>query len=77
MKRTRHSPEQIIAKLRESDACPGGRELRPVCRLLLGGVRACGGSLLEKVTDANARLWAVVRPCACQKWDLGTAFSPA
>lgn len=42
MKRTRHSPEQIIAKLREADALlGGGASIGQVCQKLGVGLDRC------------------------------------
>jgi len=74
MKRTRHSPEQIIAKLREADALlGGGATIGPVCQKLgvaeqtfhrwrnqYGGMKACDAKRLKKLERENARLKQVV-----------------
>jgi len=70
MKRTRHSPEQIIAKLREADALlGGGATLGQVCQKLgvaeatfhrwrnqYGGMKASDAKRLKELEGENARL---------------------
>jgi putative transposase len=74
MKRTRHSPEQIIAKLREADALlGGGATLGQVCQKLgvaeatfhrwrnqYGGMKANDAKRLKELERENARLKKVV-----------------
>jgi len=74
MKRTRHSPEQIIAKLREADALlGGGATLGQVCQKLgvaeatfhrwrnqYGGMKANDAKRLKQLERENARLKKVV-----------------
>ncbi len=70
MKRTRHSPEQIIAKLREADALlGGGATIGQVCQKLevaeatfhrwrnqYGGMKANEAKRLKQLEQENARL---------------------
>ena len=74
MKRTRHSPEQIIAKLRGADALlGGGATLGQVCQKLgvaeatfhrwrnqYGGMKANDAKRLKQLERENARLKKVV-----------------
>jgi transposase-like protein len=74
MKRTRHSPEQIIAKLREADALlGGGATIGQVCQKLgvaeqtfhrwrnqYGGMKANDAKRLKELERENARLKKVV-----------------
>ncbi len=74
MKRTRHSPEQIIAKLREADALlGGGATIGQVCQKLgvaeqtfhrwrnqYGGMKAQDAKRLKELERENARLKKVV-----------------
>ncbi|MBK9128354.1 MAG: transposase [Phycisphaerales bacterium] len=74
MKRTRHKPEQIIAKLREADALPGGvATIGHVCQKLgiaeqtfhrgrnqYGGMKAQDAKRLKELERENARLKRVV-----------------
>lgn len=74
MKRTRHSPEQIIAKLREADALLGGGvTIGQVCQKLgvaeqtfhrwrnqYGGMKAQDAKRLKELERENARLKKVV-----------------
>jgi transposase-like protein len=74
MKRTRHSPEQIIAKLREADALlGGGATIGQVCQKLgiaeqtfhrwrnqYGGMKAQDAKRLKELERENARLKRVV-----------------
>ncbi len=70
MKRTRHSPEQIIAKLREADALlGGGATIGQVCQKLevaeatfhrwrnqYGGMKANEAKRLKQIEQENVRL---------------------
>ena len=74
MKRTRHSPQQIIAKLREADALlGGGATLGQVCQKLgvaeatfhrwrnqYGGMKAHEAKRLKELEQENARLKKLV-----------------
>ena len=74
MKRKRHSPEQIIAKLREAEAgLNGGQELSVVCRKLeiseqtyyrwrqqYGGMKANEMKRLKELEKENGRLKRLV-----------------
>jgi transposase-like protein len=74
MKRTRHSPEQIIAKLREADALlSGGGSLGQVCQKLevsaatlhrwrnqYGGMKAGEAKRLKELELENGRLKRLV-----------------
>lgn len=74
MKRTRHSPEQIIAKLREADALlSGGASLGQVCQKLevseatlhrwrnqYGGMKAGEAKRLKELEVENGRLKRLV-----------------
>ena len=74
MKRTRHSPEQIIAKLREADALlGGGATIGQVCQKLgvaeqtfhrwrnqYGGMKADEVKRLKELEAENARLKKIV-----------------
>ena len=74
MKRTRHSPEQIIAKLREADAMlGGGSSLGQVCQKLevseptyhrwrnqYGGMKAGEAKRLKELEQENSRLKKIV-----------------
>jgi len=74
MKRTRHSPEQIIAKLREADALlGGGATIGQVCQKLgiaeatfhrwrnqYGGMKAADARRLKELERENARLKKLV-----------------
>ncbi len=74
MKRTRHSPEQIIAKLREADALlGGGASIGQVCQKLgvaeatfhrwrnqYGGMKANDAKRLKQLERENARLKKLV-----------------
>lgn len=74
MKRTRHSPEQIIAKLREADAMlSSGSSLGQVCQKLevsepsyhrwrnqYGGMKAGEAKRLKELEQENARLKKIV-----------------
>jgi len=70
MKRTRHSPEQIIRKLREADVdLAAGLTIGQVCQKLgvteatfhrwrnqYGGMKAEGAKRLKKLEEENKRL---------------------
>jgi putative transposase len=74
MKRTRHRPEQILAKLREADALlGGGASIGQVCQKLgvaeatfhrwrnqYGGMKAQEAKRLKELERANARLKKLV-----------------
>lgn len=74
MKKKRHSPEQIIAKLREAEAgLNGGQELSAVCRKLeiseqtyyrwrqqYGGMKANEMKRLKELEKENGRLKRLV-----------------
>ncbi len=74
MKRTRHSPEQIITKLREADALlGGGATIGQVCQKLgvaeqtfhrwrnqYGGMKANEAKRLKELERENARLKQLV-----------------
>jgi len=74
MKRTRHSPEQIIAKLRKADAMLGTRAtIGQVCQKLAiseqtfhrwrnqyGGMKASEAKRLKELEMENARLKKLV-----------------
>jgi putative transposase len=74
MKKTRHSPEQIIAKLREADVLlGGGATIGQVCQKLgiaeqtfhrwrnqYGGMKAQHAKRLKELERENARLKKVV-----------------
>jgi len=74
MKRTRHSPEQIIRKLREADALlGGGATIGQVCQKLevaeatfhrwrnqYGGMKANEAKRLKQLEQENARLKKLV-----------------
>ncbi len=74
MKRTRHSPEQIVAKLREADALlAGGTSIGQVCQKLAvseatfhrwrnqyGGMKAEEAKRLKELEIENARLKRLV-----------------
>ena len=74
MKRTRHSPEQIIRKLREADALlGGGATIGQVCQKLevaeatfhrwrnqYGGMKANEAKRLKELEHENARLKKLV-----------------
>ena len=81
MKRTRHSPEQIITKLREADALLGAGESvgRVVQRLGVseqtyhrwrnqyGGMKASDAKRLKELQRANARLKKAVADLTLDK----------
>ena len=74
MKRTRHSPEQIVAKLRDADALlAGGTSIGQVCQKLAvseatfhrwrhqyGGMKAEEAKRLKELEIENARLKKLV-----------------
>ena len=74
MKRTRHSPEQIVTKLREADAMLGtGASIGQVCQKLgvseatfhrwrnqYGGMKASEAKRLKELEIENARLKKLV-----------------
>jgi putative transposase len=74
MKRKRHSPEQIIAKLREADALLGtGATIAQVCQRIevseqtfhrwrnqYGGMKASDAKRLKELEQENARLKKLV-----------------
>jgi len=74
MKRTRHSPEQIVAKLREADAMlNAGAEIGQVCQRLAiseatfhrwrnqyGGMKSSEAKRLKDLEQENARLKKLV-----------------
>lgn len=74
MKRTRHSPEQIIAKLREADAMlNAGASIGQVCQKLAiseqtfhrwrtqyGGMKSSEARRLKELEQENARLKRLV-----------------
>jgi transposase-like protein len=74
MKRTRHSPEQIIAKLREADAMLNvGASIGQVCQKLAiseqtfhrwrnqyGGMKSSEARRLKELEQENARLKKLV-----------------
>ena len=74
MKRTRHTPEQIIRKLREADALlGGGATIGQVCQKLevaeatfhrwrnqYGGMKANEAKRLKQLEQENARLKKLV-----------------
>ena len=74
MKRKRHSPEQIIRKLREADAMlSGGQSIAAVCQALevseqtfhrwrnqYGGMKADEAKRLKELEIENARLKKIV-----------------
>lgn len=78
MKRKRHSPEQIIAKLREADAIlAGGASIAQVCQKLevaeatyhrwrdqYGGMKAQEAKRLKELELENARLKKLVADLA-------------
>lgn len=74
MKRRRHTPEQVVRKLREADRLQGeGKELAEVLRVLevseqtlhrwrnqFGGMKAEGAKRLRELERENQRLKQVV-----------------
>jgi putative transposase len=81
MKRTRHSPEQIIAKLREADAqLASGASIGQVCQQLgvseatfhrwrhqYGGMKAGEAKRLKELEQENARLKKLVADLSLDK----------
>jgi len=81
MKRTRHSPEQIIAKLREADArLASGTSIGQVCQQLgvseatfhrwrnqYGGMKAGEAKRLKELEQENARLKKLVADLSLDK----------
>ena len=81
MKRTRHTPEQIIRKLREADAeLAQGTGIPEICKALgvsettyhrwrdqLGGIQADEARRLRELEKENARLKALVAELALDK----------
>ena len=81
MKRIRHSPEQIIRKLREADAeLAKGTAIAEVCKALgiaeatyhrwrsqFGGIKADEMRRLRELEKENARLKALVADLALDK----------
>ncbi len=81
MKRTRHSPEQIIAKLREADArLASGVSIGQVCQQLgvseatfhrwrnqYGGMKAGEAKRLKELEQENARLKKLVADLSLDK----------
>ena len=81
MKRTRHSPEQIIAKLRETDArLASGASIGQVCQQLgvseatfhrwrnqYGGMKAGEAKRLKELGQENARLKKLVADLSLDK----------
>ena len=81
MKRTRHSPEQIIRKLREADAeLPKGVAIPEACKALgvaentsyrrrnqFGGMKANEMKRLKDLERENARLKALVADLSLDK----------
>jgi transposase-like protein len=81
MKRIRHSPEQIIRKLREADAeLASGKAIAEVCKALgvaeatyhrwrnqYGGMKADEMRRLKDLEKENARLKALVADLALDK----------
>jgi putative transposase len=81
MKRIRHSPEQIIRKLREADAeLASGKAVAEVCKALgiaentyyrwrnqFGGIKADEMRRLKELEKENARLKALVADLSLDK----------
>ena len=81
MKRIRHSPEQIIRKLREADAdLANGVSLADICKKLdiaentyyrwrnqFGGIKADEMKRLKELEKENARLKALVADLSLDK----------
>jgi transposase-like protein len=81
MKRIRHSPEQIVRKLREADAeLAKGAPIPEVCKALgiaentyyrwrnqFGGIKADEMKRLKELEKENARLKALVAELALDK----------
>ena len=81
MKRKRHSPEQVIQKLRDADAMlASGRTMGQVCQALevseqtfhrwrnqYGGMKAGEAKRLKELEDENKRLKKVVAELTLDK----------
>ena len=81
MKRKRHSPEQVIQKLRDADAMlASGKTMGQVCQALevseqtfhrwrnqYGGMKAGEAKRLNELEDENKRLKKVVAELALDK----------
>lgn len=81
MKRKRHSPEQVIRKLREADAeLSAGKSIAEVCqklevseatfhrwRLQYGGMKADDAKQLKELQDENKRLKKLVADLSLDK----------
>jgi transposase-like protein len=81
MKRKRHSPEQVIQKLRDADAMlASGKTMGHVCQALevseqtfhrwrnqYGGMKAGEAKRLKELEDENKRLKKVVAELALDK----------
>ena len=81
MKRKRHSPEQVIQKLRDADAMlASGKTMGEVCQALevseqtfhrwrnqYGGMKAGEAKRLKELEDENKRLKKVVAELALDK----------
>ena len=81
MKRTRHGPDQVIAKLREADAMLGtGASIGQVCQRLevseatfhrwrnqYGGMKAPEARRLKELEQENARLKKLVADLSLDK----------
>jgi transposase-like protein len=81
MKRKRHSPEQVIQKLRDADAMlASGKTMGQVCQALevseqtfhrwrnqYGGMKAGEAKRLKELEDENKRLKKVVAELALDK----------
>ena len=81
MKRKRHSPEQVIQKLRDADAMlASGKTMGQVCQSLevseqtfhrwrnqYGGMKAGEAKRLKELEDENKRLKKVVAELALDK----------
>ena len=88
MKRTRHTPEQIIAKLREADAMLGaGRTIGQVVQQLgiseqtyhrwrnqYGGMKASDAKRLKQIEQENTRLKKAVAELTLDKQILKEAI---
>jgi len=89
MKRKRHSPEQVIAKLREAEALlGGGSSIGQVCQKLevgeatfhrwrqqYGGMKASDAKRLKELEQENARLKRAVADLTLDKTLLKEALS--
>jgi putative transposase len=81
MKRTRHTPEQIIAKLREAEAeLNGGTPIAAVCQKLgvseqtfhrwrnqYGGMKSAAARRLKELEEENRRLKQAVAELTLDK----------